>query len=76
MRSLGGLSADIVRRWGLGLTFRRVRITIVAVEKQYVLNIMSVCLYSSLVNQNAKSMRSNNIVIYGLSSCTILLYII
>jgi len=33
-RSLGGLSADILRRWGLGLTLRRVCVTIVVVEKQ------------------------------------------
>ena len=40
------------------ITFRHIRIIIVAVEKQNVLHILSVCVYVVLVTQHVKRMRS------------------
>jgi len=52
----------------------RIRETTVAVEKQLVLHNMSVCLFVAFVIQREKRMR--NIVICGLSGCTIFFHII
>ena len=51
-------------------TSRRVRVTSIAMEKQYVLTVMSVCLYSCLVYSACKAHASHCIVISGLSCCT------
>jgi len=56
------------------VTLRRVRLTIFAVEKQYVLSIMG--LYSCLVYRAWKAQGLNYIVICGLSGCTVFLHII
>ena len=50
----------------------RVRVTIVAVEKQYVLQILSVCVSIVLVIQHAKPMRR----ICGMDGCTMFFHII
>ena len=56
------------------LTLKRVRVTIAAVEKQEILNITNVCMYSALVIQHAKRLRCY-IVICGLPGCTVFFHI-
>ena len=53
------------------VALRRVLVTIVAVGKQWVLHILSVC---SLVIHH--TLRTRHIVIYGMSGCAIFLHII
>ena len=52
------------------VTLRRVRVKTSSVEKQYVLNFMSVCVYSCLKHPDYKVHAPYYIVICGLSGCT------
>jgi hypothetical protein len=54
------------------VTLKGVRVTTVAVEEQYVLNILSVCVSVDLVTQY--QMRMRHIVICGLSGSTIIYF--
>ena len=58
------------------VTLRRVRFTIVAVEKQQVLHILSVCLYSCLSYLACKMHAPYYIVICGLSGSVVFFHII
>jgi len=49
----------------------RVRVTIIAAEKQYVLNIKRVCLLSCLIYQACSARASYCIVIFGLPGCIV-----
>ena len=74
-RRLAHWSASVASRavWNktanarINVTWRRVRVTIVAVEKQYVLRILSVCSFSY---PTCKAHAPYYIVICGLSGCT------
>ena len=56
------------------LTLRCIRLTIVAMEKQYVLHILSVCLCS--LRYPAYNAHALYYVVYGLSGCAIFFHII
>jgi hypothetical protein len=57
------------------VTMRRVRVTFVAVEKQYVLHILGVqCVFEASVIQHA--MRMRNIIICCLAGCTVFFHFI
>ena len=49
----------------------RVRVTIIAAEKQYVLNITRVCLHSCLSYPACSTRAQYCIVIFGLPGCTV-----
>jgi hypothetical protein len=76
MQNLGKNSNTRPNKRGNGridVTLRRVRVTIVAVEKPKVLHIPSVC---SLSYPECKAHAPHYIVICGLSGCTIVYHII
>jgi hypothetical protein len=54
---------------------KRVRVTIFAVEKQEILNIMYVCLYSCVGYPSCKGHAPYYIGICGLSGCTVIVCI-
>jgi len=59
------------KRFDYNVTLRGLRITTVAVEYLQVLNVMTACVYSCLIHPASTTHVPYNIVISGLSCCTI-----
>jgi hypothetical protein len=68
---------ELLTRQETNVTLKRVPLTIVAVGKQYVLNVMSVCPYSCLSYPACKHIFSAPyyIVVFGLSGSTTFFHI-